>query len=344
MTEVKDFEHHRRFKRYLIRNNPRTRRSPTTHDPNGSVANESLTATPQTKHPQDADEQGNMETPKGHCQPDTPKLFSLPPRRPPKFTLVPAGEMSTSYEASGSSQSTSSCASSLSGDWQEHNPSATRLLPPFPVGARASSDELSLPFRMFNQEPLDNSEELARDHRPMTPFSRSSPRVAQTETHNSVPAGHGSDAPLNTMDHDVESAERPITQTSAHQPAMETHRDDQGPSASQETMGTDLGVRVYNDSLPASLQPQTPRNLPEARHRSRLDGSHTAPAPRVASRAAHYSSRHYGRTRSPSGLSAPGFRGLFGGTENSGDSARFSNEALHYGQDDMGQRNAGSGD
>lgn len=158
-------------------------------------------------------------------------------------------------------------------------------------------------------------------------------------------AEHGSDASLNSVGHAVESAERLITQHSVNQSAMETRRDDDGLGARQEeTMGTDLGVRVYNDSLPASLQPQTPRNLPEARHRSRLDGLHTAPAPRVASRAAHYSIRHYGRNRSPSGLAAPGFRGLFGGTENSGGSARFSNEALYYGQDEMGEGNADSDD
>lgn len=147
MTEVKDFEHHLRFKAYLARSNTRTRRSPTTHEHKDSVAKESLTATPQTKHAKDADDQGNMETPQERCQPDTPKLFSLPPRRPPKFTLIPAREeASPSYEASGSSQSTSSYASSISGDWQGHNPSATRLPPPFSVGARTSSYKLPLPF------------------------------------------------------------------------------------------------------------------------------------------------------------------------------------------------------
>ncbi|GAP90112.2 hypothetical protein SAMD00023353_0203720 [Rosellinia necatrix] len=43
--------------------------------------------------------------------------------------------------------------------------------------------------------------------------------------------------------------------------------------------------RVYDDSLPTSLQPQTPLNLPEARHQSRLHGFHTVPArPLVARR------------------------------------------------------------
>lgn len=35
--------------------------------------------------------------------------------------------------------------------------------------------------------------------------------------------------------------------------------------------------KVYNDALPALQQPQTPRNLPEARHQSRISGSQTAP-------------------------------------------------------------------
>lgn len=35
--------------------------------------------------------------------------------------------------------------------------------------------------------------------------------------------------------------------------------------------------KVYNDALPALQQPQTPRNLPEARHQSRISGSQTTP-------------------------------------------------------------------
>ncbi|KAK7977683.1 hypothetical protein PG996_003735 [Apiospora saccharicola] len=347
MTEVRNFEHHRRFKRYLARNNSRTRRSPTQYEHDGSVVKESLTATPRTQNLQDTDEPGNTETPKGRTQPDTPKLFSLPPRRPPKFTLVPAKEASTSHEASESSQSTSFYASTLSGDEQGPNSSGTRLPPSFSIGGGTASDELSLPFRTFNQGPSDSSEELARDYHPITLYSRPSPRGAraQTETRNSIPAEHGSDASLDSVAHDAESAEWPITQNSANQSAIDTRRDDDELSSPQEeVVGTDLGVRVYNDSLPASLQPQTPRNLPEARHRSRLDGSHTAPAPRVASRTAQYSSWHYNRTRSPSGLAAPGFRGLFGGTENSGGSAQLIREALYYTQDEMDERNANSDD
>lgn len=38
-----------------------------------------------------------------------------------------------------------------------------------------------------------------------------------------------------------------------------------------------LDIIIYDDTLPPSQQPQTPRHLPEARHQSRLDGSQTAP-------------------------------------------------------------------
>lgn len=83
---------------------------------------------------------------------------------------------------------------------------------------------------------------------------------------------------------------------------------------------------VYNDRLPTREQPQTPRELPEARHQSRFDGVYTAPAggrrqrdeaqqtPSAAGRRAR--ARH---NRSPTGLSIPGFQGLYGGNENADD-------------------------
>lgn len=84
-------------------------------------------------------------------------------------------------------------------------------------------------------------------------------------------------------------------------------------------------VRVYSDLLPASSQPQTPQNLPEARHQSRLQGSYTAPPRRASpqpmtptsSRARGASVRRRGV--SPPGLQTPGFKGLYGGAENMDD-------------------------
>ncbi|AEO71061.1 uncharacterized protein THITE_2147767 [Thermothielavioides terrestris NRRL 8126] len=85
---------------------------------------------------------------------------------------------------------------------------------------------------------------------------------------------------------------------------------------------------VYNDLLPASSQPQTPQQLPEARRQSRLQGSYTAPArpmsPRppwtpTTSRSRRALTRR--REASPLGLQTPGFRGLYGGLENTDDDA-----------------------
>ncbi|KAF5584540.1 uncharacterized protein FSUBG_12734 [Fusarium subglutinans] len=82
---------------------------------------------------------------------------------------------------------------------------------------------------------------------------------------------------------------------------------------------------VYSDRLPVEEQPQTPRQLPEARHQSRFDGAYTAP---VRERRARIQiddapvtvrRRRAGRNTSPVGLRAPGLQGLYGGSENADD-------------------------
>lgn len=87
------------------------------------------------------------------------------------------------------------------------------------------------------------------------------------------------------------------------------------------------GFQIYDDSLPASSQPQTPQNLPESRHRSRLAGAFTAPVTRIGSRfhGTHRLTGQWGnrRTPSPEGVETPGFRGLYGGLENTDDIALF---------------------
>jgi hypothetical protein len=96
---------------------------------------------------------------------------------------------------------------------------------------------------------------------------------------------------------------------------------------------TDARLRVYNDSIPASVQPQTPLNLPEARHQSRLHGPHTAPVTRAGQRAAHHAERSHpghGRASSPPVVNTPGFQGLYGGVENSDDFTLYHEaSALH---------------
>ncbi|KAM3069647.1 hypothetical protein ACMFMG_010366 [Clarireedia jacksonii] len=101
---------------------------------------------------------------------------------------------------------------------------------------------------------------------------------------------------------------------------------------------------VYNDSLPASSQPQTPAHLPEARHQSRYHPSYTAPTTRSMARTRGLFTdrneitrgttsqlsntldrgsdlRVSRRSTSPIGLTDDGFRGLYGGREN-GDEGR----------------------
>ncbi|KAH6851296.1 hypothetical protein B0I37DRAFT_373726 [Chaetomium sp. MPI-CAGE-AT-0009] len=85
-------------------------------------------------------------------------------------------------------------------------------------------------------------------------------------------------------------------------------------------------LRIYNDFLPASSQPQTPQNLPEARHQGRPQGSYTVPARRTSpqpprTQTAIRSRRVWRRRREPSplGLRTLGLEGLYGGTENMDD-------------------------
>ncbi|KAK3314795.1 hypothetical protein B0H66DRAFT_322455 [Apodospora peruviana] len=100
-----------------------------------------------------------------------------------------------------------------------------------------------------------------------------------------------------------------------------------------------LNFRIYDDSLPASSQPRTPQNLPEARHQSRLlRGSYTVPTaggghfphlpittPTTTGRLRRGIRLGGGRRRnaSPPGLQTPGFMGLYGGIENTDDSVLF---------------------
>ncbi len=101
----------------------------------------------------------------------------------------------------------------------------------------------------------------------------------------------------------------------------------------QSPGGDVSGIQVYNDALPASSQPQTPRNLPEARHRSRFLGAFTAPPPaRGRSPASTTRSHRWRRLPSPEGLSTPGFQGLYGGLENADDATLFEQALSRLGE------------
>jgi len=85
--------------------------------------------------------------------------------------------------------------------------------------------------------------------------------------------------------------------------------------------------QIYNDSLPASIQPRTPNNLPEARHQSRIQGAYTVPTRQSSVHSTTTPTagqiRRSRRNMSPVGLREPGFTGLYGGIENTDDSGLF---------------------
>jgi hypothetical protein len=102
-------------------------------------------------------------------------------------------------------------------------------------------------------------------------------------------------------------------------------------SASPTPIPASARLNVYNDSLPAFSQPQTPQNLPEHRHQSRLLGAVTAPIRSVSPFFARAHGRNIFRSRrctpSPAGMQTLGFEGLFGGHENGDNFAMFERAA-----------------
>jgi hypothetical protein len=83
-------------------------------------------------------------------------------------------------------------------------------------------------------------------------------------------------------------------------------------------------LSVYSDALPVNGQPQTPRQLPEARHQSRFNGAYTAPVrgrrmePDIDDATVTVRRRRAGRNTSLVGLS-PQLHGLHRGSQNTDD-------------------------
>ncbi|KAI1639430.1 hypothetical protein F4809DRAFT_142893 [Biscogniauxia mediterranea] len=272
--------------------------------------------------------------------------MACPPRRPPKQSN--RSEIN-SQDITGSSHSaaTSSSASVMSEKpgWLSL---PMTLPPPFSTERRVVSDASSLPSvhaSIRTRAPQEDAEPEA----PVTPQRRSSLRNSHTDARASSSIGRsqafsGSGSQLtpppqtssgrvrffSSAARFVESVIGQSRRSSLELPIEDMTMEFGSPTRDNdntEHTAVDTGrLRIYNDSLPASSQPQTPQNLSEARHRSRLHGAYTAPLPRVARRLAYCSSTSRGRQDSghnPSGLDTPGFRGLYGGIENSEDSTLF---------------------
>jgi hypothetical protein len=86
-------------------------------------------------------------------------------------------------------------------------------------------------------------------------------------------------------------------------------------------------IRVFDDRIPGSLQPQTPLHTAESRHQSRYHPSYTAPPAQVVAAPVTISMRSLhsrgARSNSPPGLNTPGYEGLYGGLENTDEEVLF---------------------
>ncbi|KAI0845251.1 hypothetical protein F5Y00DRAFT_265784 [Daldinia vernicosa] len=329
ITEVKEFERHLRFKKYLARegtlgNLPIRTKKPVpvakSIETEYNVLNQST--------PELISKRSSTTSVK-----ESSKLLACPPR-PPK-----PGDDSVESSSQGipsSSQSGTPSASNLSHPMGWGN-LPTTLPPPFSKEKRSVSDAQSLPSNSSGMQAKPRRDSSGQEP-PETPPRRSSLRMAHTDVRS------GS-LPLRSRRRLVSSAVRfvgsivrspgrgspsPTPHASSSESGSPGRRDELEPMS-----GTELGFRIYNDSLPASSQPQTPLNLPESRHQSRLHGAYTAPVLRVASRSAYRSNTMRGMgdaTSSPSGLETPGFRGLYSGRENTEDSTLFYEASIFQGE------------
>ncbi|RYP64547.1 hypothetical protein DL769_006624 [Monosporascus sp. CRB-8-3] len=319
MAEVKEFEQRRRFRKYLSKNETFTGHLPLAPRIAGSVNSDTLP---------DSEKLRTAELPSWEPLPlEDGKESPKPPSNPP------AGESSTGDSGKSSLQSNSNSTKTLgSGSSALQLSSAlgrppAALPPPFSMDMRTVSDTHTLPSHHLGPHPS-------------TPQRRSSLRGhhADDTVQASPPSGRRSRSRIfSSAVRFVESVIHPPRRTSPSPLARRKRRSASAsptPStAEQPTFGEDTPrLAVYNDSIPASLQPRTPLNLPEARHQSRLHGAYTAPVVRVETRSAYQSGAVRGRPNrgdSMAGMETPGFRGLYGGIENSEDSTLFEASRLH---------------
>ncbi|KAI1341656.1 hypothetical protein F5Y15DRAFT_413586 [Xylariaceae sp. FL0016] len=285
ITEVKEFEHRRRFRKYLDKDDDRFRHF-ALRPKNQSLSQEEGHQ-PDEQRRRKSHKETTHGTPRMTATTKSPKLLSVPPRRPPKPEDF---NHDTSPYESSSSRSGSPTSSVSSGQ-----PAPVALPPPLPPPfsseTRLVSNTSTLPS-VSGTVHNGLAREGIRQEAPATPPRRSSLRDNQADPRLSPTFGNA--------------------ETTVFSPALDS-----------------TFIRIYNDSLPASSQPQTPQNLPDARHRSRVQGSYTAPASRMVTRSAHRAIIQERERDDPhSDLDTPGFRGIYGGIGNSEDSRLFHEASL----------------
>ncbi|KAI2626837.1 hypothetical protein GGS21DRAFT_493148 [Xylaria nigripes] len=332
MTEVKEFERRRRFKNYLAKENtfgplPIRLKSQASvqHNPEAGYCTPEQTrqaATPKSVKVIESNEDL--------------KLLSCPPRRPPKAraSLDSAGSNTSSFSRSRKSSS------SVSLHLVENINIPIVLPPPFSLERRVVSDLQSLPSGHASVQ-RDRSQVRIRREPPTTPVRRSSVMRSahSTPTEVSQPSGTGTrifNSAARFVESIVRSPRHDSLTPSPRNVGTESTRQPIRFESDSPVMDTPR-FTVYDDSLPASLQPQTPLNLPEARHRSRVAGIYTASSLSTSTRRpVQHSTTSWSR---PLGddhqidLTTPGFQGLYAGTENLDDAMLHHDASQSHSED-----------
>ncbi|KAK1765536.1 hypothetical protein QBC33DRAFT_144593 [Phialemonium atrogriseum] len=176
----------------------------------------------------------------------------------------------------------------------------TRLLAMTPRRFPRSSDTGRPAFGSPNTAPAppERSTSIATPHRAVPVSIGRSRRLGDpehadaTEGESQVSLSSTGTIPVNAV-FTNSTPQAPQHQQSSDQETRATPHSPSGAAGTRDAEPTTPStvvrvprLRVYNDWLPQAAQPETPENLPEARHQSRLQGSYTAPARRVCPRPA----------------------------------------------------------
>ncbi|KAF2969892.1 hypothetical protein GQX73_g3661 [Xylaria multiplex] len=335
ITEVKEFERRRRFKNYLAKDNAF-----------GQLAIRSKPQPP-LRHSRESGQCSLEQTPRVITPKPSKitehdegfKLLSCPPRRPPE-ERDSAGRDNPNVSSSLHSQASSS---SVGLHVAEDVSLPIALPPPFSLERRVVSDVQSLPSMHVGMQ-LEAPRERIIQNLPATPTRQPYLRESVESTPNETPQSSSTGARIfSSAARFVESIVRfprhssptPSPRRMGIESASQLRRDESG-GAIVDTPR----FRVYDDSLPASSQPQTPLNLPEARHQSRLYRFYTVPARPIGTRRrvqrSPASQFRHPDGHSPLGLTTPGFQGLYGGTENSDDTRLQPDASQLYREDSSG--------
>ncbi|KUJ23025.1 uncharacterized protein LY89DRAFT_727811 [Mollisia scopiformis] len=242
------------------------------------------------------------------------------------------------------------------------SPSVLPLPPPFSSVSRRTSNAESLPSTTNEHLSQDPTISPARSHastpnrdRARIPWPQrslnASPVAETSETNESPPSAGRIGNFINRIRNASYRARSPLHRNASSDVPTATLTTDQSRTPGTANPQTpSRNYRVYNDALSPDTQPQTPANLPEARHQSRYHASYTAPVTRNAARIAvsSISSTHRVGSRgpdrqhalytpvraarrpdSPSGMRDEGFEGLYGGREN-GDEEQLWVEGVRF--------------